>query len=764
MTKRIFALLLCIAMLFASLTVVGCSSDSKNEDKGQYITAYLSDAIYDLDPAHAYNNESVSKIVGMMFDTLFKLDEDGKVKKSLVEEYTIKEDKTNGEYIMELRIRDDAYWSDGTKVSANDVCFAWERLLEPENHYEAAALLFGIKNARQIKNGEGDYTISDLGIYPKEQQLVEIQFEAPAEGQKIDYDQFLLNLTSLALAPLRDDIVSKNTDWAKKGSTMVCSGPFKLSRVNVTQGHPDDEMAEYFDADYYLNTFTFESESEGETENPATVEQNIRESTKSEQRITDFILERNVYYYRNAEKDKLDKSVTPYRICVDCSLTETQLTEMYEQGIIMYINDIPLSLRKEGAIADAAKVASKSMSTATVYLNQNTEVSYGSGSEKLYANTAVRQALSMVIDRDTIAENVVYAQVATGLLPTGMFDAGSRKTTFRKANTNTYDTLSYNLDAAKELIAGAGLKSSPANYKIELTVAAYDEVQCYIAEEIVKAWQTLGFTSAAVVKLGAITNNDEDKNIGEAPADICDDIFSEDFRAGRIGAVLTDLVAYSPDPFSVLAPFAKSFSGRGMDMSDSENYELIPHITGYDSEAYNALMDDIFAINKASARTDKLHEAEKMLMEDMPVIPVIFNLDATVTNGNLKNVSTSYTGIANFRKASLKKYNNYLDAGYQYLEKSFMPAGETASTLVSEWKRVDKTAGDDALELMVKFDPEMSKTVKAIYSQHPMWNLKCLAATNCSFTSWNLFKEATNSVYGHFFIRQKNLEKAAEAK
>lgn len=753
MTKRIFALLLCIATLLPTLAFVGCANGKNGSDKGQYITAYLSGDIYDLDPAHAYNNESFSKIVGMMFDTLFKLDEKGKVKKGLVSDYKIKEDKEKGEYIMELYISKKASWSDGTKVSANDIVFAWQRLLRPENNFEAAALLFDIKNARLAK--AGDCSIDDVGIYPAEQQMLEIQFEPPADGQEIDYDQFLLNLTSLALAPLRDDIVSKSTDWAKKGSTMVCSGPFKLSRVNVTNGHPDDEMNRYFDNDLYLQ----ENDPNAETETGFTVEVDMNAYWGDEQRITDFILERNNYYYRNTEKDALDKTVTPYRICVDCSLTDEQLTQMYEEGLIMYINDIPLSLRQEGAIAEAADVADKSLSTSTIYLNQNADVSYGSGSEKLYANTAVRQALSMVIDREAIAKGVVYAEVATGLLPTGMFEAGSRKTTFRSACDETYATLATNVAEAEKLLANAGLASNRANYEIELTVSAYDEVHCYIAEEIVKAWQALGFTKATVVKVGAIANNDFDKYTDSIPKDICDDLFSEDFRAGRISAALVDYVAYSVDPFSMLAPFAKAFSGRGMDMSNLENYELTPHITGYDNEEYNALMENIFATKKISSRASMYREAEKMLMEDMPVIPVIFNLDATVQSGSLKKLSVNYNGMANFSKAYIKKYDKYLDNGFAYLEKTYKPTAEQSATLLAGWQQVDPAAGTDVNEMVLKF-ADISQRAKEVYSQHPMWNLRILSAKNCAYTSWNLFRDASNSVYGHFFIKER--ERLAE--
>ncbi len=765
MTKRIFALLLCAATLLTSLVFVGCGSVDEKY-KGQSITTYLTDTIYDLDPANAYNNEAVSKVVGMMFDTLFKLNADGEVTKSLVDEYVIKENKSKGEYKMLLYIKKGAKWSDGTSVSANDIVFAWQRLLRPENNYEAAALLFDIKNARAAK--EGDASIDDVGIYPAEQQMLEINFEAPPAGQKVNYDQFLLNLTSLALAPLRDEVVSKGDDWAKKGANIVCSGPFKLGRVNVTNGHPDDgETAVYFDSDLYLKEtkpVTTETLPDGEiaVQEPT----KLNKYTAPEQRITDFVLERNSYYYRDVDEDRIDESVTPYKICVDCSLTDEQLVEMYNKGMIMYIGDIPLSLRQNETIAKKVKINKKAMSTNSVYLNQSALVANGTDTpEALYANADVRKALSMVIDREAIANAIVYAEAADGLIPTGVYKAGSSKSTFRGACTADYATLSLNLDEAKKLLdnAKSSLKADPADYEIELTVAAYDDVHCFIAEEIVKAWQALGFTKATVKKLGAIRNNDVDKSTQEVPPDICDDVFSEDFRAGRFSAVLVDYVAFSPDAFSMLAPFAKAFSGRGMDMSNLEHYELTPHMTGYDNSEYNALMEEIFAEKTSSKRFNKLCKAEEILMNDMPIIPIVYNYSASITSSNVKKVSINYTGIANFRKASVKNYDSYLNAGFEYLSEHYMPTGDQAIALKEAWTKADP-AGAALLEIEempIEFNAE-SPELEAVYRMHPMWNLKCIAANNCAYNSWTLFRDANNSVYAHFFTKEK--ERLAQLK
>ena len=640
MMKRIFALLLCAATLLTSLAFVGCSDDKKKEeDKGQYITTYLTDNVYDLDPANAYGNEAVTNVVSLLFDTLFKLDKNGRVQKSLVKKYVIEENEAAKEYVMRIYLKD-TYWSDGTAVSANDIVFAWKRLLEVDANYEAAALLFDIKNARRAK--EGDCSIDDVRIFPAEKQMLEIYFEG-----KIDYDQFLLNLCSIALAPLRDDVVSKSDDWAKKPGTMVCSGPFKLGRINVKA--PGDKVAD----EYHVHT-------DNCTQNCANPPVQV---------VTDFMLERNMYYYRDYEKDRLKKSVTPYKICVDCSLTDEQLTAMYDAGMVMYIGDVPLSLRKEGSIADDVKMADKSMSTNSIYLNQNAIIDNGTEEgAKLFADAKVRKALSMAIDRAAIVEAVVYAEAATGLIPTGVFESGNRKKTFRDQCSATYSALSTDLDAAKQLLKDAGIK--PSQYTFELTVAAYDDVHCAIADIIVENWKALGFNVSAK-KMSTVQNNDYYKYTESTPPDICDDLYAENLRAGRFEAILFDYVAYSADPFGMLAPFAKGFTGRGMDMSNPGVYELPVHMTGYHSEEYDQLIETIFAEKTIANRADNLRAAEAMLMEDVAIIPVVFNYSATVTSSKLTGEKTDYYNVLNFQKCKISGYNSYLRTGKKYVTENF---------------------------------------------------------------------------------------------
>lgn len=672
MMKRATALVLCLVMLMSVFTLASCSKKDTSY-KGQYITMYLTDNIYDLDPVHAYYNESSRNIVSLLFETLFKLDENGKIKNGLAKDYKIIEDKDENEYKMEITLAE-TFWSDNTEISANDVVFAWKRILEDSSSHEAAALLYDVKNARKVK--EGDMTIDDLGLYA-DNKIVTIEFEG-----KIDYDQFLLNLTSLALAPLSETYVKATEDWAKKGATMVCSGPFKPSRFNFVE----DEDVQYEDTEFDI--IREEVDDDGtSSDNPYHGEVISGKKYFNQQTISSFILERNTYYFRNsADEEDIDVSVTPYKILVDCSLTDEQVKEAYEAGQILYVGDIPLSLRKDYE-NDENLTVKDSLSAHTYYLNQNAKIKkFGSeDGEAIFAIKEVRQALSMAIDRQAIADMVVFAEVATGLVPSGVFSSGSTKETFREICSANYSTLTKDMDKAKKLLDDAGIDAE--DYSFSITVAAYDEVHVAIAEQIAQAWGESGLGFNVEIKLrGTIANNDYFKNTTSIPTDICDDLYAQDLRSGDFEVIALDTVASAATAYAVLAPYAKSFSGNALttEKVETENsqttlYYLTPHITGYDSEEYNSLMDKIFDEKTLKNRNDNLIEAEKILMDDMPVIPVIFNKQASLKNESLDlkdktlwwSKNTDYYTLTNFKKMTVKNYDEYLETCANYISEHF---------------------------------------------------------------------------------------------
>lgn len=603
MIKRITAFVLCAIMVLACF--VSCGSKINADNRGAYITMYLADRVYDYDPANSYNNDSALKVMSLLFMPLFRLDSDGKVKKELVSDYTIKEDTNNHEYKMTITLKP-SYWSDGTQISANDVVFAWKRILDVEATSEAAPLLYPIKNAKAVK--EGDLSIDALQIYAINTTSLEIFFEEKLDAKgkpAIDYDGFIRNLTSYALVPLREIIVSRTADWAKKPATMVCSGPFMIRRTS------------YEDANNNL------------------------------------LLERNPYYLRNKEKDALDKSVIPYRLIVDYTKSADEIMTAYENGEIFYVGEIPLSYREE--YKDKAKITD-ALSTHTYYLNENAEI----GGTKLFAIKEVREALSLAIDRQAIADEVVFAKAATALIPYGVFETDSAKKQFRKVGGDIISGTA-DLSAAKAKLSAAGITASQYSFKI--SVPAYDAVHVLIAEKVAEAWNALGFR-VTVDKVKVIVNDDIGTT-NEVPTDIRDDIFLEKFMVGDYEVAGVDLISYSTDAFGILSNFALGFSGQAMNMGlKDENgqpyYVLSKHITGYENTEYDALIEKINETVSLSERASLLHEAEAKILADMPVIPILFNEDAYLISKDLSGTKSTYYGTRIFNSTKQKNWESYV--------------------------------------------------------------------------------------------------------
>ena len=602
MMKRVLALAL--ALLTVVLCLTACSHGEL--DKGAYIRMYLTEPVYDLDPLAAFDNEAALQLVSLLYEPLFYADEDGKPQKGLVDDYEYTENEEDGIYALTLTLKSTC-WSDGGAVTANNVQYAFRRLFYSDVSHPATALLYDIKNARTIANG--DKTVDYLGVSVIDNSTVEILFE-----KSIDVDDFLVTLCSPALIPLRgDDIVDTNADWAKSRTTIVCSGPFTVRSMDW-------------------------KEKDG------------------------FILERNAYYYRDRAKDDIDKYVTPFRIVVDYVTDPVKQFELFnsdEAGALYYFGHIPLEVRNDDAYASILKKVdvTDAPSTHVYYLNQNAII----GDTALFADASVRKALSLAIDRNAIVEALVYAKAADGLVAPTLLNRPDKKTEFRK-KAESYISASANVEEARKLLQDAGI--TPSDYSFSITVAAYDEDHVAMAELVKVAWESIGFdVSIKQLKVSEIMKEVVDDSIDpplitEEPTGVYKNPYKEALASGDFEVIALDLVATSPDAFSMLAPFATAFSGNAveMDTSINPNYELSPHITGYSSAEYDAKIEEAYAAEKNKDTAKLLHEAEAILMNDMPVIPIVYNQNVSLKSSKLKKVDTRYFCNAFFQESKLKGY------------------------------------------------------------------------------------------------------------
>ena len=394
-----------------------------------------------------------------------------------------------------------------------------------------------------------------------------------AFDQSIDYEDFLYNLASPCLVALKESAVDDNADWAKRPSTLVCNGPFLLRAVE------------------YGKSLT---------------------------------LERNTYYLRDREKDSIKKFVTPYRLVVDYSKSSADQITAFDNGEISFVGNIALENR-----ADYKAKASvyNALSTLSCYFNIENSI---------FSDVTVRKALSDAIDRTAIAEKLIFAEAATGLVPSGVFEAKKADKSFRAVGG---DYLSKTANAS-------GSFSGEFNLAI-----ADNEVHIAVADMLKSAWEGLGF-KVNIVKLGTSATDvvlPEEK----APTkEFVNDDYYAALVSGEFDVILADISALDTDAFSMLAPYAAGYSGRNMTFT-VDSYEDAINITGYNSEAYNELIDKAFAEKNVAKRTSVLHDAEKLLMEDLPVCPIVFTKKAVLASG-IKGVEVDYFGSVNFNDVKLK--------------------------------------------------------------------------------------------------------------
>lgn len=574
--KKFIALFLAAVMLLLALS--GCTTLKKTAtgdyDKGAVISMYLSNEIYNFDPQVSLTDDSMLKVMSLIYEGLTTLDSNGKWQNAMMKSYKI--DKDNDKEFSILINLKNSRWSDARTIQASDFTYAWKRILDPNSASEAASLLYDIKNARDIKMG--DATIDDLGATAVDTYTLRIEFE-----HKIDLDEFFAKCSSVALSPLREDIVSHYGEeyWACKSTTIVTNGPF------VPKGIEYGSLLR---------------------------------------------LDRNAYYYTNHEKNEIaDKYVIPYRLVTDYSLEDGEIMEAFENGDIFYVGEIPLSAR-----ADYAKKAEVNDLMVTHTYMFNTE-------NELFADARVRRALSMAVDREAIADIVVFAKAATGFIPYGVADVKT-KSSFRKTGGDLIST-SADVSAAKALLSEAGVTGG----SFSITVRDND-VDLAVADYVKGVWEELGFK----VSVNALSHS---RYLHDSL--IAVDDFAVAYDSGDFDVIGYDMTMLSPDAFSALSQFALTFSGNGVDM-DSPTYDLYKHISGFENEAYTSLIEQAYEEADRSARMTILHQAEEMLMEEMPVMPLVFLQDAYVSNGKvLSGIKDNYYGTRDFRRMKQKNYMDY---------------------------------------------------------------------------------------------------------
>ena len=248
----------------------------------------------------------------------------------------------------------------------------------------------------------------------------------------------------------------------------------------------------------------------------------------------------------------------------------------------------------------------------TYYVCFNTE-------DEVFSNPLVRQAFSLVIDRNYIVENVSQSGEvpATGYVPSGVYDAeGANGDDFRTVGGEYYsvsaDDYQANCDKARELLAEAGYPNGEGFPAVEYMYNTDDRHKA-IAEAPQNMWQT---------ELGVTVNlSNQDWNV-----------FLKSRKDGDFQIARNGWIADYNDPCSFLDMW---YTGGGNNDAQYSNPE------------YDALIDAAKATSDQTERMAAFHKAEDLLIgQDSVLAPIYFYTNPYMLSDNISGMY--YTPLGYF--------------------------------------------------------------------------------------------------------------------
>ncbi|MBI2814868.1 MAG: peptide ABC transporter substrate-binding protein [Opitutae bacterium] len=225
-----------------------------------------------------------------------------------------------------------------------------------------------------------------------------------------------------------------------------------------------------------------------------------------------------------------------------------------------------------------------------------------------FDNPRLRRALSLAIDRDSITRNLLHGSRAPArrLTPPGLAGYSSRT------------TLTDGFAAARQLLADAGYPGGRGLPPFEIQVRN-DELQPKIVEAVQAMWERELGVHAAIALLEQKTSIQNQRVL--------------DFTVGSNG-----WVADYPDP----ATFLELFVTGG-----TANW------TGWGDAAYDRLIAQAAQTADPAARHECFQQAEAILLEQSPIIPLIFGARNYLIDPSVKGWEPALIGLYQYKKIHL---------------------------------------------------------------------------------------------------------------
>lgn len=210
----VVGLLACGLSVLAGVAGGGAAAGSAIDAARNSITITLRSEPPQLDSSRATDAAS-GVVIDHVMEGLLGYDDNNQLTEGVAQRWEMREDGAT------FWLRRNARWSDGQPVTAHDFEFAWRRVVDPATASEYAFILYAVKNAEAINNGE--LPPAALGVTAVDDYTLEVRFERPTP-----YFEKLVAFKTYY--PIREDFLSStNGRYGADADTLLYNGPYVIS-------------------------------------------------------------------------------------------------------------------------------------------------------------------------------------------------------------------------------------------------------------------------------------------------------------------------------------------------------------------------------------------------------------------------------------------------------------------------------------------------------------------------------------------------------
>jgi len=205
--------LLLAALAFLAVITAVPAQENEQEEPSEFVLVY-SPKNLELDPRHIYTTMESELSTGIYEGLLSYHPFSLAPIPAVASEWKISPDRT----VYTFYLRENARFSNGDPVQAQDFLDSWLRVLEPDAGAEYSFLLDIIKGARNYRLGE-EVEVEELGIRVISPTQLEVELERPAS-------HFLKILCHMTFAPVHPSYLERE-EW-DADSTIIGNGPYYI--------------------------------------------------------------------------------------------------------------------------------------------------------------------------------------------------------------------------------------------------------------------------------------------------------------------------------------------------------------------------------------------------------------------------------------------------------------------------------------------------------------------------------------------------------